>query len=463
MTVMTRVGLVACASGLALCSASFADGVANETEMLRAEVAALRAEIAQMGGSQDWLTDQRADEIRGLVQDVLADADTRASLLQSGMNAGYDNGFFIGTADGNFSLKINGLLQTRFIYNYRSDWPDGDSDPAKPYDFDTNRWGFDMNNTWLNFSGNIVNPDWTYNLRAGVDGTTGDFELQDAWLAYAYGGSGWSMMAGQFKVPLLQENLIDDQYQLAVNRSVVNQIFGLGRTQGLALKYSGDQFRFIGSFNDGAFTDNTVWDTEDTEFAFSARAEILFAGTWDQMKDFTSFRGEETAFMLGGGLHWEKSEYGTGTGSGILDPTDPDFSYNDNEIEFISFEIDGTLEFGGANLFGYFVYRDVEVEGADNPNQWAFLVQGGFFLSDEWELFGRYEYTNLDITDTDDISLFTVGVNKYFAKHGAKWTTDFGFGFNSLSTDFGDATGWQEDAPGEDGQFVFRSQFQLHF
>ena len=31
-----------------------------------------------------WLTQQRADEIRRIVEDVLADADTRASLLQDG-------------------------------------------------------------------------------------------------------------------------------------------------------------------------------------------------------------------------------------------------------------------------------------------------------------------------------------------------------------------------------------------
>ncbi|MHC4422317.1 MAG: hypothetical protein ACYS1E_17205, partial [Planctomycetota bacterium] len=59
-------------------------------EELRAEVAELRSTVAQMQANQneDWLTEQRADEIRGLVQDVLADADTRASLMQDGITAG---------------------------------------------------------------------------------------------------------------------------------------------------------------------------------------------------------------------------------------------------------------------------------------------------------------------------------------------------------------------------------------
>ena len=50
----------------------------------------------------NWMTEERAEEVRSLVRDVLADADTRASLLQSGMTAGYDDGFMIGSTDGNF-------------------------------------------------------------------------------------------------------------------------------------------------------------------------------------------------------------------------------------------------------------------------------------------------------------------------------------------------------------------------
>src|SRR5262245_65409118 len=51
--------------------------------------------------NDNWLTEQRAKEIRGLVEDVLADADTRVNLLESGVGAGYDKGFFIGSTDGN--------------------------------------------------------------------------------------------------------------------------------------------------------------------------------------------------------------------------------------------------------------------------------------------------------------------------------------------------------------------------
>ena len=72
---------------------TLADDTTMSAEQMAARIAELEAKMAQFTNGDTWLTEQRADEIRGLVQDVLADADTRASLLQSGTSAGYDDGF----------------------------------------------------------------------------------------------------------------------------------------------------------------------------------------------------------------------------------------------------------------------------------------------------------------------------------------------------------------------------------
>ena len=60
-------------------------------------------ELAQLKQAEgrDWLTEQRASEIRGIVQDVLADADTRTSFQDSGAMAGWNKGFFLASPDGN--------------------------------------------------------------------------------------------------------------------------------------------------------------------------------------------------------------------------------------------------------------------------------------------------------------------------------------------------------------------------
>ena len=83
--------------------------VANQSR----EIAAMKQE-----DGESWLTEQRAGEIRGIVQDVLADADSRTSFQDSGAMAGWNKGFFLASPDGNFKLKISGQVQVRYILNH---------------------------------------------------------------------------------------------------------------------------------------------------------------------------------------------------------------------------------------------------------------------------------------------------------------------------------------------------------
>ena len=83
-------------------------------DALRQMIVELKSEVAQLKHQDDaWLNDQRVDEIRELVSDVLADADTRANLLGDSATTGYKNGWFITTADGRWKLKFNFQLQVR--------------------------------------------------------------------------------------------------------------------------------------------------------------------------------------------------------------------------------------------------------------------------------------------------------------------------------------------------------------
>jgi phosphate-selective porin OprO and OprP len=180
MSRMTRVGLLAGATALTVTGVSVASpAVEGNDEALRAEIQRLSARVAELEGrnTDNWLTEKRTDEIRGIVHDVLADADTRASLLGSGMAAGYDNGFTVSSADGNYMLRINGQLQTRWVYNYQT--------TAEQMAI-RHRSGFENTRTKLWFSGHIVNPQWQYyidrqSMTAKVAAT-----LMDAYLSYDY-------------------------------------------------------------------------------------------------------------------------------------------------------------------------------------------------------------------------------------------------------------------------------------
>jgi hypothetical protein len=108
---MSHLYLLGVAS-LTLTSAGFAGSDMNADLQNRLEAAEARIAELSADQNQNWLNDERADAVRSLVQDVLADADTRASLQGDGSNAGYDGGFTIASGDGNWSLTMNGMVNT---------------------------------------------------------------------------------------------------------------------------------------------------------------------------------------------------------------------------------------------------------------------------------------------------------------------------------------------------------------
>ena len=176
----------------------------DEVQELRELVDTLRSEVDVLRAEQgtDWMTEQRSEEIRELVQDVLADADTRASLQGGGALAGYDGGFFIKSSDNKFKLKFNGQLQTRWAFNHRK----GDASE------ETNAYGFEVRRFKMKFSGHIFDPSWTYkmtivNTRNARDGGSASFYSEDAWLQKKF-ENGIYIKAGQFKAPYLREELV---------------------------------------------------------------------------------------------------------------------------------------------------------------------------------------------------------------------------------------------------------------
>src|SRR5262245_25680783 len=211
----TRVGLLAGATALTLTGVSFGGPASDGNGDLAARLAAAEAKIAAMEAAQNqaWLTEQRAAEIRGLVQDVLADADTRASLLQAGATTGYDNGFVLSDSAGDWLLRTNFLMQQRFIWNLQDDAGGNDS----------NRYGFENTRSKFMLEGHVVNPSWYYRVDVNVGNNGGGFGddsrvgTLNGYLGHKY-ENGLNIQMGSMKMPLLREELVQAQYQLLVER-----------------------------------------------------------------------------------------------------------------------------------------------------------------------------------------------------------------------------------------------------
>ena len=445
------VAAAAAATGLATAGDPAQVTESDRVAELSAQVDALHAQVEAMSArdGEEWLTEQRAEEIRGLVQDVLADADTRASLLQSGMTAGYDKKFFIGSADGNFRLEIGGQMQFRYVYNYQKS-----GSPPGSNSLDQNRWGFENRRAKLKFTGHVFDPSWQYSVTGGFDRDGGTFESEDVFIAKDF-DNGWELQAGQFKAPFMREELVSSSSQLAIDRSLVNERFNQDRSEGVQVSYSADRWRLSTMINDGLNSDGSPALEYDTEWASATRAEVLLTGEWSQFKDFTSWRGSEFGAMAGAAIAYQKQEYGTPIPA--------------NELEDLRFTVDLSLEGDGWNAFAAFVYQSLDNDASGpasiDTDAYGIVVQGGVFLTDDWEAFARYEYGDPDVSSFSDLSVITVGVNRYFHKHGLKWTTDLGYGLDAAQGAFGDqeGVGWRDDMDGEDGQVVFRSQLQLLF
>jgi hypothetical protein len=441
MSLTKTVGFFA-GTTLAIGGAAFG---ADQNSELAAEVANLKAQIAEMKNSQGdaWLTEQRASEIRGIVTDVLADADTRSSLQGSGAGAGYNGGFFMSSADGNYSMKLNVLEQVRWTFNNRNDAGTGEDQT----------WGFENKRTRLTFGGNMVDSTWSYKV-AYYFAYTNDVEfdadgavLADAFVSKDMGG-GLSFTVGQFKLPFSGEYGTDAGNLQFNDYSTISNAFADGYGQGLMLSYSADAFRAAVAYVNALSQVDADWGagSPSDEFALTGRAEFKLSGTWDQFNNAMSFRGEEMGVLIGAGLNWADSN-----------------TAGDGDV--FGATVDVTVDFGGANVMGAFYWdnNDDAPGGAENP--YGFTLQGGVFVSDDVELVARYEYGDPD-ANSNDFSTLTFGANWYLAQNTAKFGFNFGYAFDGIGGIWetpASGNNWLEDGAGEDGQWMLQAQMSFSF
>jgi hypothetical protein len=281
-------------------------------------------------------------------------------------------------------------------------------------------------------------------------------------------GNGWGVTAGQFRGPWLRETLVDDGDQLGIERSISNSYFTQGFDQGIQLNYQSDAFRanaFLGDgvlqantsntgFAGGTDSQNSTWNENTTKYAVAGRFEYKISGDWATFDDFTSFKGEEGGMMVGVAGVYE-------TGGQNANPAG-----NFNNASVYGLTGDFSWEMGGANLFTSFTWLGNNIDGSNNP--WAFNVQGGYFVTDDIEVFGRYDYLNYDVDPgaglQDDATKFngiTVGAN-YFMTSNVKCTVEWGMNLKSFGSDNIDY-GFRSDVQGNKDQWALRGQIQLMF
>ena len=482
-------------------------------EALEASNRALAGEVDTLraGGEDAWLTERRADEIRAIVTDVLADSSSRTSLQSAGMTAGWNDGFYLESPDQRFRLEIGGLVQTRYTYSSIPDGTSGVNIQNSPIaDNVENRSGFDLPGTILEMKGHAFGQQNQFKIKAAYANTneaqvgaapfgnngsaSGSLRLLDAYMRIELSDD-WSLRVGQFKLPFGREFLVDREYQLAVARSVVSNHLSVGRSQGLELTFVSDDYRAMLAYSGGG-TDNVYgilkgagsdpvnapYFSDAVNWAVTGRGEWKVAGEWGQFRTMTSPPGDEYALLFGLGIHAQEGDPNLGTSPNFGGPN-----------TWFAVTADMSAMYGGASLFASFTWSYMDSESAyvlgsnnffapttfdigDNT-AWGAVIQGSYSFVPKWEVFARFEIGDADLPDianittpagTDSLangnllSILTLGVNWYIDGEDLKWQADVGLAFDALDGVWWDgANGWR--AAAEHNEVVFRTQLQMAF
>jgi hypothetical protein len=420
----------------------------TQIESLTKLVQELRNEVSELknSNSDNWINNQRADEVRALVHDILADADTRASLLSDGISAGYDGGAFLTSADGNWKLKINGQLQVRWLYN------DAEGRSSES--------GFEQRRTKITFSGHVIDPSWTYKI-SPTWSRSGGSDTLDAYIQKKFDGGSWFKF-GQFKQSFLRENSVSSSKQLTVERSMLNNAFTYGWSQGIEFGWNNEDLKLLVQYTDGPGQKDTE-ALGTTTNAWVARAEFRFGeADWKEFNYLTSKAGAKNGLLLG--VSYENYSRETGN----------TFEYgNAVGTKSNGWTVDASWRGDGWNMLGYIVDTTGSTGGVDQDSS-GWLVQGGFLVNDNTELFAQYQEGKVT-GESMDMDAFRLGFN-YWPSAGSntiKWTTDIGWAGKTLTDGAGggisladwvsSGNGWRADNAGEDNQMLIRSQLQLSF
>lgn len=446
----------------------------TELEQMKAEMAQMRAEMAQLRAQQqgDWMADQRRAEIEGLIADVFADANNRASLLQEGALAGIDNSgkIFLQSSDGQFSANFFGQIQFRYIWNsLETDNTSGTRASESLSGFQTARAKFGVKGT--------VGDGWGYYLKfatqkvedSGSGWGAGDTYTEDAYITYDL-GDGWDIAAGVKKLPFARQELISSTRQVGVDRALATEFFTIGRSELVQVNYASDDIRASVALSDGGNAQFTGFlgsggapDDVSNDFAITGRVDWQAMGDdWGASKH--EFGGtDEDALFVGAAVHYEVAE---GSAGGL--PEDG-----------LAWTIDALYKTGALGLTAALFGNHTDNGAATDTDQYGLYIQGDYVVAEGWDIFGRWDYIDDDGVagaGTDELQALTVGVNHHF-NNNVKFTADVVWVYEGdaqahdgnflnggeLSTGLGLTSTGFTAADDHDDQIALRLQLQLLF
>lgn len=497
----SRAAMIVPVLCLAVQSATRADDqpttadLANQIKALQQSNESLQQQLntLQSKENDNWLTTERTEQIKSIVQDVLADSKAH-SQFSDGADVGYNNGFYAQSPDGNFKIVLNGYIQPRyeFVYNHRPN-SNSNTPPLSSTQSRDDANGFDVRRARIKLTGNVFSPNVIYKFYGDFYGAnnTGGFSVLEAFVGYNFNDA-FKFKVGAMDVPFTKTSReADTNLDLMVRPEVFTALMGVDTQRTMGAELYGDIIKdkmdYEFQINNGVNTnqirrpDTNSLSTANLDNRMGFYGRLQFAGN-GKIKDFADepdLRTDNRDFiwMAGLGLGYESQNASPSALPAAQNTATTVFS-NNNGPGFKTYAINGD------------VYRATGDLSAKYQG-WSFLA-GGQFQQINANPFSPSETTGLPLTTSSFFEhayyasvgymviphrlelvgraeyLFTqgfanvgeyyvVGANYYIFGNNVKIQTDLTYSPEAVQTDTGDTQ--LQNAH----ELAFRTQFQVSF
>ncbi len=486
-----------------------ADTSTSADSDVQTELQALKAKVAQLEQKEgdNWLTEQRVDQIKAIVQDVIKDSKNRGTFMDSGLTMGYNNGFFIKTEDGNFKAVLNGYIQPRFdlIYNQRPD-NHSSASPLSSSRSEDNAAGFDVRRARIKLTGNVFSPNIIYKFygdfyggqnytgSSGPSDSNGGFTVLEAFVGYNFNDQ-FKFKVGAMDVPFTKTSReADTNLDLMVRPEVFTAMDGVDTQRTMGAELYGDiikdTFNYELQMNNGMNSNqnrrpdinSTSVANLDNRLGFYGRLQFAGSGIIKDFDDEPDLRKDTSEFiwMVGGGVGYE-SQNATNNSLPDAQTTATEALGTINSPGFTTYTINGdiyraTLDFSAKYQGWSFLTAGQFAQTNANPgtgvpgvgalpygaSNSSFFAQayyasiGYMLIPKKFEIVGRYGCL-LTEGSPNIGEYYTLGANYYLVGNNAKIQADVTYSPEAVQTDTGDTQ--LQNAQ----ELAFRVQFQVSF
>ncbi len=479
---------VAVVYGAALGLAASGARASGDPNSIAGQVAALQGQIHALNSKVAALKAQENSAVRQIVEETLKASATQAA-ANSGLTAGYDNGFYVRSGK-TFCLTFNGLLQARYTYSHVENII-GDPGSALGGNEAGDMQGFGMPNALLTAGGTLFQHilfKFAGNFGSTssfTSPTAGTFQLVDAWGGYSF--APWlNVRAGSMIIPFapiktMANNGGSEFPDFATSSLPFLPGYGLGAD--IYGVVGPGKLTYSVMLNDGSNSQNLVDSASpvsgtgrDNRLGLYTREQFFGAGKPIDFLDEPDLQWHKhLVWTVGVGLGYESQNSSANAFPGAQSSTkitglstapSPGFlaaPYTLNG-DLYRVTLDWRSKYRGWSFFPAVFYQQINGTGTVIPGfpkssvaQYGYYIQSGYFLvPHKWEIAGRFDQL---ITDglPNVMEEYALGLNYYLCGENAKIQTAVTFIPNEagLTNNVGSVVNTQ-DIYGE-------IQFQLKF